>query len=165
MIASKNQNKIRNFLSETRGVEVADMFMLDGLCGLTSFNNVQEHLLSIVPKSESKNEWVLENDSFQKTVSRNSLSKISAKNGFWMMSERCSSRGYVTRKKYGAIFVRWTGIGVVSIVFHGRMLRKREKIPCECGSERWVGNSSRFFSVFCGFEDLTNDHSSSSPLY
>ena len=65
MIATEIQNELHEYLCETRGSDVADLFILDGLCGLTNFDSVQEHLLTLIPISEFKTEWVLENDDFR----------------------------------------------------------------------------------------------------
>ena len=65
MFASQVQNEIYVYLCETRGADIGDLFILDGLCGLTDFSCVQEHLLTLIPISEFKTEWVLENDDFR----------------------------------------------------------------------------------------------------
>ena len=67
MIATEIQTEIYNFLSETRDVKTADLFMLDSMCGFY-FENVQEHLLSLIPISEFKTEWILENEEFRKKM-------------------------------------------------------------------------------------------------
>ena len=71
MNATEIQNEMYEYLCETRGTDVADLFILDGLCGLTDFDSVQEHLLTLIPISEFKNEWVLENDDFRSWCVRN----------------------------------------------------------------------------------------------
>ena len=98
MIATEIQTEIYNFLSETRGVQTADLSMLDSLCCLY-FENVQEHLLSLVPISEFKTEWILENEEFRKNVSRSCRSKISAKSGSLMMMEKRFSRSVLRMRR------------------------------------------------------------------
>ena len=66
MIANTIQTGIYNFLIESHDVQTADLFMLDSMCDLTYFENVQEHLLSLIPISQFKTEWILENEEFRK---------------------------------------------------------------------------------------------------
>ena len=71
MIATEIQNGMFDYINKTRGAETANLFMLDVLCGLTKFSCVQQHLLSLIPISEFKPEWVLENDEFRKWCVKN----------------------------------------------------------------------------------------------
>ena len=167
MIASEIQNEIYDYLRETRGSDVADLFILDGLCGLTDFDNVQEHLLTVIPITEFKTEWVLENDDFWTWCVRNI--PIEQVIDEWLVLDE-DKKIFAERKKEEIIIrtymrdVNRNRRGVDRISRHevkvdAVLHKKKELQPCiSCYYENFVESYSRFFCQQCGLEDLINDH-------
>ena len=172
MIATEIQNEIFKYLCDTRGDDIANLFILDGLCGLTEFSCVQEHLLKIIPITEFKTPWILENDDFRSWCVRNI--PVEYIQDEWLVLEE-DEKIFLERRKDEKIIrtymrdVNRNRRGVdrisrdevtVDVVLH----KKKELQACACGSEKFMESYSRFFCQQCGLEDLKNDHAGS-PVY
>jgi hypothetical protein len=152
-------------------VQTADLFMLDSMCDLTYFENVQEHLLSLIPISQFKTEWILENEEFRKKcISKFPIEDV--REEWFLDDEKEIFKKRVKDEKKIKNHVREInrnrrGTDRISreTVNDNAVLGRREIIPCECGSERWEEFHSRHFCMSCGLEDLKNDHQQNSPLY